>query len=190
MSDHKQQHTDAWRYERSDQKSQRRSLWRYALAMLLLACALAGCRALPTADRDPQADALLDRIWPELPRARQVLSKQDQTYAEAALSHALETYLHREYEVVDQRFFWNQPNRHSWSALGKSHGSLIQNNWSGVLVEQDWSEPGFDQVALWKVVIAGKTHYLAIAMTDQPVSGSGDRHLIGRFELKKLTDKD
>lgn len=190
MSDHQRQHTDAWRYGCSDQKSKCPNLWRHALAMLLLACALAGCRALPAAGRGPPVDALLDQIWPELPRTNQVLSRQDQAYAEAALAHLLETYLHREYEVVDQRFFWNQPHRHSWSALGKSHGSLIQNNWGGALVDQDWSEPGFDQVALWKVVIAGKTHYFAIAMTDQPVSGAGDRYLIGRFELKKSTDKD
>jgi hypothetical protein len=136
--------------------------------------------------------APLDRVWPFSLSSKRPLSNQDQKYAEAAFIQWLEAYLRREYEVIDRRIFWGKGKSAVWVAIGKGH-ALYPDNENGqwrVLeeIEQDWSSPGIDLVRIWKVSIDGKTHYLAIAMTNEPVPGTRGHHLIGRFELKKLLE--
>jgi hypothetical protein len=155
---------------------------------LLLLFATGSLGILHAEETKSQPQAMLDEIWPFELSHKRPLSKQDQEYAEAALIQWLEAYLHREYEVVDKRFFWSRRNDTAWGPMSKGH-ALYPENENGrwrVLEEirQPWHDPGFDLVRIWKVSIDGKDHYFALAMTDKPVPGTNGRHLIGRFELK------
>lgn len=167
----------------------RRAL-RHALALLLLGFALVACRSmqLPASAADRDADTFLDRIWPQLPAAERVLDARDQDYAEAALTQWLQAYLHREYEVVDRRFFWTPPNSSEWVAVSKGHGSRLPKEWEAVVLRQAWHEPGSDLATVWKASVAGEERYFAVAMTDQPVPGTGGRRLVGRYELRKASE--
>jgi hypothetical protein len=156
-------------------------------AILFTAGGLGGLHA-----KEPQLEhkAPLDQVWSYSLSSKRPLRKQDQEYAEAAFIQWLEAYLHREYEVIDQRFFWGKGTSAVWVAVGKGHALYPENEkgrWR-VLEEirQPWREAGLDLVRMWKVSIEGKDHYLAIAMTNEPVPGTRGHHLIGRFELKKL----
>lgn len=156
---------------------------------VMLSITITGCATVRADDHDAQPEALLDRIWSYSLPSKRPLSKQDQEYAEAAFIQWLEAYLHREYKVIDRRFFWAKGKSAVWVAIGKGH-ALYPENENGrwrVLeeIEQDWHAPGFDLVRVWKVSIDGKDHYFAIAMTNDPVPGTHGQHLIGRFELEK-----
>jgi hypothetical protein len=159
--------------------------------MLLLFFALGNFGVLHAQEPKLQPKPLLDQIWPYQSGSKpyiRPLSKQDQEYAEAALIQWLEAYLHHEYKVVDERFFWDARNNSNWGTIGKGHALYIEEEdreWRGEEIQQSWHSTGFDLVMLWKVNINGKHHYFAIAMTDQPVPGTRGRRLGGRFELKK-----
>ena len=159
--------------------------------MLLLLFAIGSLGTLHAEESKQPPPALLDEIWPfELPHKRP-LSKQDQEYAEAALIQWLEAYLHRGYEVIDERFFWDDRKKSKWGPISTWHSSNIGNEdskWRGVEIEQSWHSPGFDLVRLWKVDIDGADHYFALTMTKKPVPGTHGRRLIGRFELEKMIE--
>lgn len=168
-------------------KMRRRKTLRCLILLLLFAIGSLGILHAEESKQTPPA--LLDEIWPfELPHKRP-LSKQDQEYAEAALIQWLEAYLHREYEVIETRFFWSRRKESAWGPMNKGHALYPENEnsrWRALEeIRQPWHDPGFDLVRLWKVSIDGKDHYFAIAMTDKPVPGTRERHLIGRFELKR-----
>ena len=160
--------------------------------MLLLLFTIGSLGTLHAEESKQPPPALLDEIWPfELPHKRP-LSKQDQEYAEAAFIQWLEAYLHREYEVVDQRFFWGDRKKSEWGPASKGHALYFSdedNRWSNIKeLRQAWHDPGFDLVRLWKVNVGGKEHFFAFAMTDRPVPGTRGRRLIGRFELEKVIE--
>ena len=180
--------TDLTRSDHSAKpKMRRRKALRCLILLLLFAIGSLGILHAEESKQTPPA--LLDEIWPfELPHKRP-LSKQDQEYAEAALIQWLEAYLHREYEVIETRFFWSRRKESAWGPMNKGHALYPENEnsrWRALEeIRQPWHDPGFDLVRLWKVSIDGKDHYFAIAMTDKPVPGTRERHLIGRFELKR-----
>ena len=165
----------------------RQNIFRCLLGAML-SISIAGCATVRAEDRDAQPVALLDQIWQPLPPLKRVLSKQDQEYAEAALTQWLLTYLRGNYEVVDQGFFWDSRKYSTWGPMNKGYAAHIggeDSHWYGMEIDEDWYTPATDPIRLWKVSADGKDHYLAIAMTDQPVPGTRGRNLIGRFELKK-----
>ncbi len=157
--------------------------------MLVLFCMINNLSIAHAEEIDSQPKPLLDQIWTYLPPPKRVLSKQDQEYAEAALIQWLEAYLHRDYDVIDTRFYWNDKIFSGWALIGNGHASYINgenSQWHGESINQPWHEPGLDLVRVWKVSIDGTDHYFAVAMTDHPVPGTRGRRLIGRFELKKV----
>lgn len=158
------------------------------LSTITVCMLLAGCATSRAPAGDPGSDALLDRIWPRTSAPIRVLSKQDQTYAEAALTQWLDAYLHHAFDVVDSRFHWSRMNSSEWVAISQGHASRIAgggSQWRGTEIEQPWQSPGLDLARLWKVCVEGTARYFAIAMTDQPVPGTQGRRLIGRYELKR-----
>jgi hypothetical protein len=160
--------------------------------MLLLFFAVGNFGVLHAGEPKPQPKALLDQIWPYQSGSKpyiRPLSKQDQEYAEAALIQWLEAYLHHEYKVVDERFFWDARKNSNWGPIALGHASYIEDEkreWRGVEIEQPWHSPGFDGVRLWKVNIEGKDNYFVVASTKKPVPGTHGRRLIARFQLEKL----
>lgn len=161
------------------------------LMVAVLATMLIGCAGLPAGSaRASEPQALLDRIWPYLPPSRQVLSEQDQEYAEDTLIQWLESYLDPAYKVVDKRFYWSDRDDIAWVPVAKSHALYNENadgRWNDAQeIEQSWRTPGTGLVRLWKLDIGGNQHYLAVAMTKYPVPGTGGRRLIGRFELQRI----
>lgn len=159
--------------------------------ILCLLVTLGLCGGLQAQSPAVQSTALLDQIWPYQPPDRHPLSQRDQEYAEAALIQWLEAYLHHEYEVIDQRFFWDARNNSMWGPIGIGHASYIEDEqykWRGVEIKQPWHSPGNDPAMLWKVVIDGQSHYFALAMTKKPVPGTRGRRLIARFELRKRVE--
>lgn len=158
------------------------------LCMALLMCILAGCSTLHAGERDSQSTRLLVRVWPHTPPLESVLSKQDQEYAEAALAQWLEAYLHREYEIVDRKFFWTEPDSSEWGPLRQAYANRMMTEWSGTVIDPPWREPGYDLATVWKLQIDGEAHYFAQAMTDQPVPGTRGRQLGGHFQLRKVED--
>jgi hypothetical protein len=168
--------------------------WTFSSVIALILFLVSSFVGLHAKEVKPQSEsiALLDRIWPyQIPHKRP-LSKQDQEYAEAALIQWLEAYLHREYEVVEERFSWTDRNDSAWGPVSKGFALYPENEngrWRVVEeVRQAWHDPGLDLVRMWKVNIDGNDHYFAIAMTDQPVPGTRGRHLMARFELKKVIE--
>lgn len=175
-------------------ESRRQNILRSLLA-LMLSIFITSCATVRTEGHDAQPKALLDQIWPLKMRSQpsiRPLNKQDQEYAEAALIQWLEAYLHREYEVVDERFAWTDRKYNDWGPTGLGHALYPENEngrWRVVAeIRQAWHDPGLDLVRMWKVNINGGDHYFAIAMTDQPVPGTRGRHLKARFELKKVVE--
>ena len=184
---HETQQPPSWRRGMST----RQSILRYLLGAML-SISIAGCATVRADDLDAQPKSLLDRIWPYSLPSKRPLSKRDQEYAEAAFIQWLEAHLRQEYEVIDQRFFWDRKKSDKWVAISKGH-ALYPENENGrwrVLQEirEGWRNPGFDLVRMWKVKIDGSDHYFAIAMTKYPVPGAHGRRLIGRFELKKVVE--
>ena len=157
---------------------------------LLLLFAICSLGILHAEESKQTPPALLDEIWPFELTHKRPLSKQDQEYAEAALIQWLEAYLHREYEVIDHRFFWSDRDSIEWVSISKAHALHPKNEngqWRVIEeIEQPWHSPGFDLLRLWKVNIDDREHYFAISMTKKPVPGTHGRRLIARFELKKL----
>ncbi len=168
-------------------KMQRRHMLQGLTLLLLFATGSLGILHAEESKQPPTT--LLDEIWPfELPHKRP-LSKQDQEYAEAALIQWLESYLEPRYNVVDQRFFWDDRKKSTWGPVSKGHALYPENEngrWRVIEeIEQSWRTPGSGLVRLWKVNIQGKDHYFAVSMTQKPVPGTRGRRLIGRFELEK-----
>ncbi len=158
---------------------------------MILSISIAGCATVRADDPDAQPEALLDQIWQPLPPPKRVLSKQDQEYAEAALTQWLVTYLRGNYEVVDQGFFWASRKYSMWGPTSKGYAATIggeNSRWYGMEIDDAWYTPATDPIRLWEVNIDGENHYFAIAMTDQPVPGTRGHSLIGRFQLKKVIE--
>lgn len=159
-------------------------------ALLALALALGGCQSLSASEGERSAESLLDQVpapafVPAAPK--RVLNEQDQAYAAAALTHWLEVYLNRKYEVVDQRFFWAPPGSSGWASLGTAIGLRITTIFGAkTTVDVPWQSPGFDLAEVWEVEYQGTTRIFAMAMTDDPVPGTRGRRLVGYFELKRL----
>ncbi len=180
--------------QRQTKHMQKRLLPRKFRLLVTIMLLLATCTfdTLHASEPALQSKSLLDQIWPYSLSSQKPLSKQDQKYAEAAFIQWLEAYLRGEYEVSDQHFFWGKGKSAVWVAIGKGH-ALYPENENGrwrVLeeIEQGWRSPGFDLVRMWKVSMDGKEHYVAIAMTNEPVPGTRGQHLIGRFELRKVIE--
>ena len=156
-------------------------------ALLSLALALGGCQSLSASEGKPSAASLLDQVpapsfVPAAPK--RVLDEQDQAYAEAALTHWLEVYLNRKYEVVDQRFFWTPRDSSKWAALGTAIGLRVETILGArATVAVPWRSPGSDLAEVWEVEYQGTTRIFAMAMTDAPVPGTRGRRLMGYFEL-------
>lgn len=165
---------------------------RGAFALLGLALALGGCRSLSASEGEQPTASLLDQVpapsfVPAVPK--RVLDEQDQAYAEAALTHWLEVYLNRKYEVVDQRFFWTPRDSSKWAALGTAIGLRVRTIFgTRTTVDVPWQSPGFDLAEVWEVEYQGTTRIFAMAMTDEPVPGTRGRRLMGYFELKRRMD--
>jgi hypothetical protein len=181
--------TDLLRGDQNQKSARRFRLMMQGLLFLLLLQA-GSLQMLHAEEPKSGAKAPLDQIWPYSLPSKRPLNKQDQKYAEAALIQWLEAYLHREYEVIDQRFFWISSKYSMWGSTSKKH-ALYPENENGrwrILeeIEQDWHDPGFDLVRIWKVGIDANIHYFAIAMTRDPVPGTRGYQLFGRFELKKV----
>jgi hypothetical protein len=188
MSERKRQYAGQPYAAASDASPKRRAFFQgLMVAVLFTASGLGGLHA-----KEPQSDpkAPLDQVWSYSLPSKRPLNKQDQKYAEAALIQWLEAYLHREYEVIDQRYFWISSKYSMWGPTSKGHALYPENEdgrWR-VLEEmkQPWRELGLDLVRMWKVSINGKEHYVAIAMTRYPVPGTRGHQLFARFELKKV----
>jgi hypothetical protein len=159
-------------------------------ALLALALALGGCRSLSASESERPSASLLDQVpAPSFAPAppKRVLEEQDQAYAEAALTHWLEVYLNRKYEVVDRRFFWAPQGSSQWAALGTTIGLRVRTIFGGrTTVDIPWQSPGIDLAEVWEVEYQGTTRIFAMAMTDEPVPGTRGRRLMGYFELKRL----
>jgi hypothetical protein len=165
--------------------------WRVScrIFFLLLSMLVSGCGTLAGSHGEVQPKALLDQIWPYFPPPKRVMSKQDQQYAEVALVRWLETCLDEKYEVIDQRIYWPRVKQIKWAGIGKEHGNRIRSEeWGGVEIEPGCNGLDYNPVITWQVNFEGELRFFAITMTDQPVPGSGSRHLFGRFELRKKTD--
>ena len=163
---------------------------RGVFALLALVLALGGCRSLSASEGERPAASLLDQVpAPSFVSAtpRRVLDEQDQAYAEAALSHWLEVYLNRKYDVVDQKFFWAPQGSSEWAALGTAIGLRVSTIFGArTTVDVPWKSPGFDLAEVWEVEYQGTRRIFAMAMTDEPVPGTRGRRLMGYFELKRL----
>lgn len=164
--------------------------FRRTMALLLLVLSLSGCQSLSANEGEPGKASLLDQLpapsfTPEAPK--RVLDPQDQAYAEAALTHWLEVYLNRKYEVVGERFFWTPRDYSSWAAVGTAIGQRVSTiSGKRTTVDVPWQSPGVDLAEVWEVEHQGTTHILALAMTDEPVPGTHGRRLLGYFELQRL----
>jgi hypothetical protein len=168
--------------------------WTFQSVIALILFSVSSFVGLHAKEVKPQSEsiALLDQIWPYKWPHKRPLNKQDQEYAQAALVQWLEAYLHREYEVVDARYFWTRRKDQAFGQVANGLALYPENEngrWRVIEeIKQPWHDPGFDLVRIWKVNIDGNDHYFALAMTNYPVPGTRGSNLMAYFQLKKVAE--
>ncbi len=145
--------------------------------LLLMCCVLAGCQTVK-----PINSTLKDmQEWTTPEPLDRLSPPHEQRRAKAAMVRWIELYLNNEYRVIDQHFVLSASGFTDGASVGSKANQYVKNTLGGVPLPDTWLEDEY-RLLFWTIG-DGSPRYVALAITDQPVTGTNRRRLIGYFEL-------
>lgn len=151
----------------------------FSVCMALLMCGvLTGCQTVEPANSTLRA--IQEWSTPEPPD--RLSPPREQARAKAAMVRWLEQYLKDEYRVTDQHFVLTEPGFTDSASVGSKANQYVKQNLGGVPRPDTWLEDDDYSLLLW-TLSDGSPRYIGFVMTNDFLPGTGERTLVGYFEL-------
>jgi hypothetical protein len=138
---------------------------------LLMCCVFTGCQTVKPVNSTLRE--IQEWSTPEPPD--RLSPPREQARAKAAMVRWLEQYLKYEYRVTDQRFVLA-------ASVGSKANQYVKQNLGGVPRPDTWLEDDDYSLLLWTLG-EGSPRQIGFVMTNEFLPGTGERTLVGYFEL-------